>query len=457
MIIDEMLKYVTTKNSNLLDKLIAFLKIQSISTDRRFSTSCEEAANWLIEELSSIGFDTKLHKTNGHPIVLAKLGAGQPHLLFYGHYDVQPPDPLDLWDTDPFTPIIKDGPKGKIICARGASDDKGQLMTFINACRAIVEINGVLPCKITILIEGEEESGSPSLSPFLKKNKKDLEADYALICDTGMWNSTTPAISTMLRGMLGEEITIKAANKDLHSGMYGGPAINPIRELTKLISTIHDDKGRITIKDFYKNVPETPATIKKQWDNLNFSSKKFLNSVGLHTSAGEEPYSVLEQLWSRPTCEVNGIWGGYISPGFKTVIPSEAHAKISFRLVGDQDPEEIRKSFRLHLKEKMNQDCEITFAPKDGSKAITIALDSPVIKAAQKGLFEEWGVLPVYAGCGGSIPVVGFLKNILNLDSLLVGFGLEDDQIHSPNEKYSVNSFEKGTRSWIRIINELTK
>ena len=457
MTLEKQLKYIDQNDSLLLKNLTDFLKIQSVSTDPTFSHHCEAAANWLVSHLLDLEFDAKAHKTSGHPIVLASAGEGDTHLLFYGHYDVQPADPLEEWKNEPFKPTIKSEQNGKVICARGASDDKGQLMTFINACAAFIKTDGALPCKVTILIEGEEETGSPSLVNFLKQNKKSLIADYALICDTGMWDSNTPAISTMLRGMLGEEITIKAANKDLHSGMYGGPALNPIKELASVISSLHDKNGKITIDDFYKGVTEVPKDIKKQWDELNFSREAFLGNVGLSGSAGEQTYSLLEQIWARPTCEINGIWGGYTSPGFKTVIPSEAHAKISFRLVGDQEPEEIRARFRKHIRQNLHEGCQVTFLPKDGSKAVSVSINSTTIKAAHKALSDEWGVAPVYAGCGGSIPVVVSLKTILNIDSLLVGFALEDDQIHSPNEKYNLLSYQKGARSWVRIIHELTR
>ena len=456
MLIEKKLNFIDQNEEKLLQKLIQFLRIESISTDKNFSIPCKEAANWLVKQLMNIGFQATAHKTKGNPIVLASAGSGPPHLLFYGHYDVQPTDPLESWHTPPFEPEIKKGLNGSVICARGASDDKGQLMTFINACEAFIKTDGNLPCKISLVIEGEEETGSTSLKKFLETNKQQLNADHALVCDTGMWNAQTPAISTMLRGMLGEEVNIKAANKDLHSGLYGGTAVNPIRELARLITSLHDKNGRVTINNFYKGVYDLPKGIINQWSNLNFSSEKFLGNVGLNTSSGEQPYSLLEQIWCRPTCEINGIYGGYIANGFKTVIPSEANAKISFRLVGDQDPEEIRIEFREHMRKNLHRDCKIKFSAKDGSRAISVSQNSSVVKAAQKALSDEWGVKPVFAGCGGSIPVVSSFKETLGLDTLLVGFSLEDDQIHSPNEKYDIRSYLKGSKSWIRIIHEIT-
>ena len=458
MHLNQLLEYIEKSEEQLIRKLSDFLKIPSISTDKNYAESCKDAAAWLVTELSSMGFEAKSHSTNGHPIVLATAGTASPHLLFYAHYDVQPTDPLDEWETPPFEPVIKDSKNGKIICARGASDDKGQLLTFLNACEALINVNGKLPCKITILIEGEEESGSPSLMPFILDKKQALEADHALICDTGMWDSQTPTISTTLRGMLAEEVILSCANKDLHSGMYGGPTINPIKELSKLIASLHDKNGKVRIKNFYKDVPKTPKELARNWDKLQFSSEKFLADVGLKTSVGESDFSTLEQLWIRPTCELNGIWGGYISEGFKTVIPSKASAKISFRLVGNQNPKEIRQEFRDYLTMQAHADCSLSFIAKDkGTKATNISIKSQIFKSADKALKDEWQVSPIYVGCGGSIPIVSILKDTLNLESLLVGFALDDDHIHSPNEKYNIESYTKGSKSWIRIIYELTK
>ncbi len=456
MSIEEKIRFIDDNAFKLQEQLGDFLRIKSVSTDKRFSKSCERAADWLVTQLQALKFHVKAHKTEGHPIVLAHAGEGSPHLLFYGHYDVQPADPLEAWDTNPFEPKIKMTANGNAIFARGASDDKGQLMTFVNACNAFLKIDGKLPCKITLIIEGEEETGSPSIEQFMTANRSVLNADYALVCDTSMWDNKTPAITTTLRGMLGEEINLKTALKDLHSGIYGGGVLNPIKELSKAIASLHDASGRVMINDFYKGVPETPKIIKNQWKKLNFSTENFLTEVGLTSSVGEQSYSLLEQIWARPTCELNGIWGGYTAPGFKTVIPSEANAKVSFRLVGNQDPEKIRLEFRKHIKNQVHKDCKINFIAKDGSKAISVPIDSTIIKKAKNALLKEWGVAPVFVGSGGSIPIVGAFKEMLGLDTLLVGFGLEDDKIHSPNEKYDLRSYQKGAKSWIRILSEIT-
>ncbi|MFK7893339.1 MAG: dipeptidase [Granulosicoccus sp.] len=440
-----------------LERLFELLRIQSISTDSAYAGACREAADWLVDDLGTIGFDAKRHDTNGHPMVVAHMHnqPGKPHLMFYGHYDVQPVDPLELWHKPPFEPALEETPAGQVIRARGAADDKGQLMTFVEACRCWMSIHGALPVNVTLFFEGEEESGSPSLIPFMQSHADELKADLALVCDTGMWDRNTPAISTMLRGMVGEELVITGPSLDLHSGMYGGPAMNPIRVLTRILADLHDEQGRVTLPGFYDGVIEPPEHVREQWASLNHDGKEFLQAVGLEHPAGEQGYSVLEQIWSRPTCDVNGIHGGYTGEGFKTVLPSIASAKISFRLVGDQDPDKIRQSFREHVQSRLPADCKVSYNSKDGSRATVMPVAADAFKKAQQALSDEWQTEAIYAGCGGSIPVVGHIKSILGMDSLLVGFMLDDDAIHSPNEKYSLDSFHKGTRSWARILQAL--
>jgi acetylornithine deacetylase/succinyl-diaminopimelate desuccinylase-like protein len=343
-----------------------------------------------------------------------------------------------------------------VIAARGASDDKGQLMTFVEAVRAWKAVTGRLPCRLTMLFEGEEESGSPSLLPFLRAHADELRADMALVCDTGMLDPETPAISTMLRGLVATELSVRGASRDLHSGLYGGAAINPIRVLARIIATLHDDDGRITLPGFYDGVHPLPPAVKAQWDALGFDGAAFLGAVGLSQPAGETGYSALEQVWARPTAEVNGIWGGYTGAGFKTVLPAEAHAKISFRLVGEQEPEHILESFRAHVRAHLPPDCEVTFADRDPSRAHTLPVDAPAFARAQAALSAEWPKPAVFAGGGGSIPIVGHFRDILGMDSLMIGFGRDDDAIHSPNEKYDLESFHKGTRSWARVLAALT-
>ncbi|WP_315925102.1 M20/M25/M40 family metallo-hydrolase [Mesorhizobium sp. SP-1A] len=442
-----------------LERLFELLRIRSISTDPDFAADCRKAAEWLVADLKTIGFDASLRATPGHPMVVAHHDGpeGSPHLLFYGHYDVQPVDPLDLWESDPFTPSIREiEPGRKVITGRGSSDDKGQLMTFVEACRAWKAEHGSLPCRITLLFEGEEESGSPSLKPFLEANAEELKADFALVCDTDMWNRTTPSICTSLRGLVGEEITVKAASRDLHSGMYGGPAANPIRILAKILADIHDADGRVTIPGFYDGVEETPSQVLKSWEALGETAEGFLGPIGLSQPAGEKGRSVLEMIWARPTAEFNGISGGYTGKGFKTVIAAEAYAKVSFRLVQKQDPKKIRAAFRQFAAERVPADCKIEFHPHGGSPAIQLSYDSPFLTEAKQALTDEWNQPAAMVGSGGSIPIVGDFRTYLGMESLLVGFALSDDRIHSPNEKYDLNSFAKGQRSWARILAALS-
>ena len=443
-----------------LQRLFSLLRIKSISTDPAFKPECRKAAEWLAEDLKSIGFDASVRDTEGHPMVVGHHegpNADAPHLLFYGHYDVQPVDPLELWVDDPFDPAVKEVDGVRVISGRGSSDDKGQLMTFVEACRAYKVVQGALPCKVTVLFEGEEESGSPSLHPFLKANADELKADFAMVCDTGMWDRETPAITTGLRGLTGEEITIHAANRDLHSGMYGGAAANPIRVLAKILAAVHDETGRITIPGFYDGVEETPAQVKQSWDNLGLTAGEFLGEVGLSIPSGEKGRSLLELVWARPTAEFNGISGGYEGDGFKTVIASKASSKVSFRLVHNQDPEKIRAAFRAFVEERVPADCRVEFQKHGGAPALQLPFDSPLLQKAKVALSDEWPKPAVLIASGGSIPIVGDFKSMLGMESLLVGFGLDDDRIHSPNEKYDVASFHKGQRSWARILDAVSK
>jgi len=342
MTLNAVLSHIDQELPRATTRLMELLRIPSISTDPAYADACATAADWLVADLRSLGLKAEKRPTPGHPMVVAHTtgdtDSTKPHLLFYGHYDVQPVDPLELWDTPPFEPELQSTPKGEVIRGRGASDDKGQLMTFVEACRAYKDVTGDLPVRLTFFFEGEEESGSPSLVPFMRENAAELKADIALICDTGLFGDDTPAIITMLRGLLGEELTITGPDKDLHSGMYGGIAINPARVLARVIAGLHDDMGHVTVPGFYDDVPELSPEIRAQWEALKFVAKAFLGAVGLSQPAGEQDRTPLEMIWSRPTCEVNGLWAGYTGEGFKTVLPSQAHAKLSFRLVGHQDP-----------------------------------------------------------------------------------------------------------------------
>ncbi len=451
-ILDPVLARIDADLPAALDRLMELLRIPSISTDPEYGAECARAADWLVADLQSLGFDAASRPTPGHPMVVGHGGTGGRHLLFYGHYDVQPVDPLSLWGRDPFDPVVEDTPRGRVIRARGSSDDKGQLMTFIEACRAWKAVHGTLPGKLTVFLEGEEESSSPSLIPFMKDNAAELSADLALICDTGLYGDDTPAISTQLRGLAKAEFTLHAATRDLHSGAYGGLARNPIHVLTRILSGLHDDTGRVMVPGFYDDVAELPDTLRQQWQGLAFDHAKYLGDVGLSVPAGEQDRTPLEMLWSRPTAEVNGVWGGYNGAGFKTVLPAEAHAKVSFRLVSQQDPDKIVAAFQAWAEAQLPADCRIEWHDVGGSPASVMSVADPAFEAARQALTDEWGRPAAFVGVGGSIPIAGYFKTYLGMDAMLIGFARDDDQIHSPNEKYDLTSFHKGIRSWARIL-----
>ena len=437
-----------------LERLFAWLRIPSISTDPAFAQGCREAAVWLQGQLDALGFEASIRETAGHPVVMAhRPKPGAPHVLFYGHYDVQPVDTLELWDTPPFEPRIATLPDGRqTISARGACDDKGQVMTFIEACRAFMATAGSLPVGITVLIEGEEESGSPNLPAFVEANRAELKADIALVCDTGMWDRATPAITSSLRGLVYEELVVRCADRDLHSGLFGGAARNPIHVLSRILASLHDETGRVAIPGFYDGVSEPPPEVREQWRGLGLTAEDFLGQVGLRLPAGERDRMLIEQIQSRPTCDVNGIIGGYTGEGTKTVIASEARAKVSFRLVGDQDPKAVSAAFEAFVRERVPEDCAVEVIHHKGSRAIALPYDMPALARAKAAPRAEWGRDAVTIGSGGSIPIVGDFKRSLGIDTLLVGFGLDDDRVHSPNEKYDLTSFHKGARSWARLL-----
>ena len=438
-------------------RLFALLRIASISTDPAYKDQCRAAAEHVAADLKSIGFEASVRPTAGHPVVVGKSNSATgPRVLFYGHYDVQPVDPLNLWKTPPFEPRIETLPDGrKIIVARGACDDKGQAMTFIEACRAFKVVTGRLPLPITMLIEGEEECGSKNLFGFVRDNAAEFKLDLALVCDTAMWDQKTPAVTTSLRGLIYENVKIICADRDLHSGVFGGAAQNPLRLLAEILGAMWDDKGRVTIPGFYDGVKDLPSDIKADLKALDLTAEKFLGPIGLKNPAGEKDRLVIEQVTTRPTAEINGIIGGYTGEGAKTVIPGEASAKVSFRLVGEQDPEKIRDAFRDFVRARLPGDCKVEFGNFALAPAIQLSFDNPALTKARGVLAEEWGHKAVAVGAGGSIPIVADFKNVLGMDSLLVGFALDDDRVHSPNEKFDLKCFHKGIRSWARILHAL--
>lgn len=452
--LDQVLANVEANLDASLERLFDLIRIPSVSTDPAHAADCRRAAEWLSKELSALGFDASVRPTERHPMVVGHDRSGKgPHVLFYGHYDVQPVDPLALWHSDPFEPKLVPQPDGDThIVARGASDDKGQLLTFVEACRAWKAVTGSLPIQVSVLFEGEEEISSPSLAPFLEKTGAELKADVVLVCDTDMWDAETPAVTTMLRGVLKEEIVISGADRDLHSGIYGNAARNALQVMSDVLSSLRTADGGVAVEGFYDGVAELPAAVKAQWQRLPFDEKGFLGDIGLSLPAGEAGRSVLEQVWARPSCEIHGIIGGYTDEGFKTVIPAKARAKLSFRLVAGQDPQKIRDAFRAHVRARVPADCSVEFLDHGASAATVMPIDGNFLQKALGALTEEWQREAAVAGTGGSIPILSAFKQKLGMDSLLVGFARFDNRIHSPNEKYDLSSFRKGIRSWARIL-----
>ena len=433
------------------------LRIPSVSAQPAHSADCATAAEWLRGQLEAIGFAAKVLPTGGHPVVLAHhpgTGPG-PRLLYYGHYDVQPAEPLELWATPPFEPVLSEGPHGPRVTARGAVDDKGQVMMWLEALRAWQAVAGGPPCPVTVLIEGEEEVGSPNLEPFLAEHRDALAADIAIISDTGMWDVDTPAITTRLRGLVYVELTLRAAERDLHSGLFGGSALNPINALTRILGALHDADGRIQLPGFYDGVAETPSEQAAEWQALGFDEAAFLGGIGLSVPVGERGRAPLERMWARPTADINGIWGGYAGVGSKTVIAAEAAAKVSFRLVPGQDPAAIYTAFQRFVTERAPADARVSFELFGSAPGVEIPSDSRWVQAARAALADEYGRPAVLMGSGGSIPVVESMRRLLGVDSLLMGFGLADDQVHSPNEKFEWRCFHHGLRSHVRLLGRL--
>ncbi len=441
-----------------LDRLFEIVRIPSISTQKSHEADCRVAADWFAAELRRLGFSAAVHRTAGQPIVVGhsvEAGSAAPHLLYYGHYDVQPADPEALWKTPAFSPVLTEGPHGPRIVGRGAVDDKGQVVMWLEAFRAWRAVAGKLPARVTVLLEGEEETGSPSLNDFLIAHAPELKADVAVISDGNMWDIDTPSITTRLRGTTYMELALRTAASDLHSGLFGGSARNALHAMVELLARLHDADGRICLPGFYDDVPALPPATAKQWADIGFDEATFLRKFGLSTPAGERGFSALERLWARPTAEIHGIWGGYMEHGRKTVIPAEAHAKLSFRIVPGQSPERAVASLRRFLEESRPADATIELSVLGAEGGIEIPTDSAWMLAVRRALEAEYGTPPLLAGCGGSLPVVASLKRLLGMDTLLFSFGLDDDQVHGPNEKFELTCFHRGGRSHLRLLAEL--
>jgi len=457
---DSVLAQLGSMEADAQSRWLDWLRIPSVSAQPAHDADCRRAAEWACAQLREVGFSARLVETRRHPVVLAHFsGAGEggtphpgPHLLYYGHYDVQPPEPLELWNSPPFDPNIVQGANGPQVVARGAVDDKGQTAMWLAAFRAWHAAAGALPLPITVVIEGEEEIGSPNLDDFLRAHAAELAADAAVISDTSMWDVETPAICTSLRGLVYMQVDLQAASRDLHSGHFGGSALNPLNALSHALGQLHDEAGRVTLPGFYDGVAEVPAERRAGWESLHFSEADFLGEIGLSVPAGERDRDGLERVWARPTADINGMWGGYAGDGAKTVIPAKAGAKVSFRLVPGQDPARVADSFRDFMQARVPADAKLSFRVFGCSPGMAVPTDSALVAAGRQALEAEYGKPAVLIGGGGSLPVVESFRRILGLDTLLMGFGLEDDRIHSPNEKFDVVCFWHGTRSHVRLL-----
>lgn len=471
-----------------IGRLMDWLRIPSVSTQPKHKGDCERAAAWAAERLRECGLSVEVLPTgeptgSGHPVVLAEApgaaGYRGPHVLFYGHYDVQPPEPLELWESPPFEPVIRpaSGEVGERIVARGAVDDKGQVMAFLEALRAWREMangkgaNGkgasgtsgkdvAAGVRLTVLLEGEEESGSVNLERFVEQHAERLgRCDVCVISDTGMLGRGRPAITYGIRGLTYTEVILHGPNQDLHSGLWGGRCPNPINELVKVLAGLWDKDRRVTIPGFYDDVRELTAEEREGWRRLGFDAADALRKIGLPSEAdvGEAGFTAMEREWGRPTCDINGIVGGYTGEGAKTVIASHASAKVSFRLVADQDPAKVTAAFFAWLRERTPPGCRWEFIEHGGGFPATVPTDSPTLRAARRALERAAGRAPDLIKSGGSIPVAGLLKQRLGLDTVFMGFGLDDDRVHSPNEKFELECFRMGARAHVALLDELAR
>lgn len=450
--------YIAQNREQFLEELLDFLRIPSVSAQPKHRDDVWKAAEFVRDKLLDAGATKcEVHKTPGHPIVYGECQVADdlPTVLVYGHYDVQPSDPDELWDSPAFEPVIKN----EKIYARGSADDKGQVYMHVKALQAMTT-SGEMPCNIKFIIEGEEEVGSTSLQPFLEANIEMLKADVVLVSDTAILANDVPSITVGLRGMSYVEVEVVGPNRDLHSGLYGGAVANPINILTQMIAQLHDDKKRIAIPGFYDDVEEVSTEERTAMNKAPFDLEAYQKDLGIETVWGEEGYTSLERASIRPSLDVNGIWGGYIADGAKTVLPSKATAKISMRLVPHQDPDKITKIFTDYFN-SIAPDCvSIMVTPHHGAEPAVTSLNSPGYRAASKAMQDTFGKEPIPVRSGGSIPIVAMFKQVLGLDTILMGFGLDSNHIHSPNENYGLFNFYKGIETiprFYRYFGELMK
>ena len=446
-------EYASEYQAQHLKELLDFLRIPSVSTDSEHVKDIRIAAQWLETELKQLTFEVEVIETAKHPIVYAEkiVDDSLATVLVYGHYDVQPVDPIELWDSDPFDPIVRDG----LIIARGATDDKGQVYAHIKGAEVLLNTDGQLPVNLKFLIEGEEEIGSPNLDSFITDNKEKLAADVVLISDNAMVAPNTPTITYGLKGLSYIEVHVKAASHDLHSGAFGGGVPNPINGLAKMIASLHDEQGRVAVPGFYDAVIDVQPEEREAYKRVPFSETEFAEELSLSATPGEANYSLLERLWARPTLDCNGIAGGFQGEGAKTVIASEAMAKISCRLVPNQDHEEITRMLGDFLKENAPEGLSVEVIDLHGGKPALTPMDSKEVQAAAKALSEVFGQETIFARTGGTIPVVSTFQTELKAGVILVGLGLEDDRAHSPNEKFDLVNYYRGIESSATVLKAL--
>ena len=447
--------YIAANQDRFLEELFQWLRIPSVSADSRHKQDVRKAAEFLRDKLIAAGAGkVEICETKGHPIVYAEAikDPKLPTVLVYGHYDVQPADPLNLWDSPPFEPVIKDGK----IYARGSCDDKGQVFMHVKAFETMMKHDS-LPCNVKFMVEGEEEVGSDNLGTFVKGNKEKLKADIILISDTALISLDHPSITTGLRGLSYMEVEVNGPNRDLHSGVYGGAVANPVNVLCKMIASLHDEDGRVTIPGFYDKVTELSQAERKAINEAPFDLEEYKRELGIDDVRGEKGYSTLERTGIRPTLDVNGIWGGYTGEGAKTVLPAKAHAKISMRLVPNQNSAEITELFTKHFKSIAPKYVKVKVTAHHGGEPAVTPTNSPAFKAASNAFQEIWGKRPIPTRDGGSIPIVALFKKELGLDTVLMGFGLDSDAIHSPNEHYGVKNFMLGVETIVAFYTHYAK
>lgn len=446
-------KRFAEREGQLLNDLFDFLRIPSVSARSEHNADTQRAAKWLHDRFAKMGFTVETCPTPGHPVVLAewRKAPGAPTYLVYGHYDVQPPEPLELWTSPAFEPTIRDGK----LYARGSVDDKGQLFAHVAALEVVLETRGKLPVNIIVLAEGEEEVGSENLAPFIEKNRQRLACDGVVISDSSMFAPGIPSILSSLRGLAYFEITVRGPAMDLHSGSYGGAVVNPAMALARILATMHDETGKVAIDGFYDDVKPFPPAVIAGMRELPFNEEEFRKEVGAPALGYEPQYTVLEKLWTRPTCEVNGLLSGYTGEGAKTVLPGVSMAKVSCRLVPNQAPAKIEELMKKHVAKVTPKGVTVTVKHLHGGKPWRADLEGPLFEAAKKALAAAFGRAPVVTGEGGSIPVVGDFERILGVPVLLMGFGLPGENAHAPDEWMSVENFSKGMRAIAALFEEL--